>query len=699
MGGLEDNQNDNLYVHHNRFLDNGGINFAGGIGIFNGADNYEFANNDVCGNFSAEYGGGLSHFGFSFGAYIHDNNIYYNDAFDEGGGIMISGDPGINPPLGSGSGNVRIESNLIQANLSNDDGGGIRLLNPNEFLVDIINNMIVNNIAADFGGAMAIDDAGDVGIINNTIASNISTQTAEDAMLGQAAVAGLAVELNSAPFQATLPPGAPPYSDPVMFNNIFFDNLAFRWDDPPPTDPDEEPGLRLIPTAFIDIDVVGGGPGDCLDPTYSFLSVDYGPDGADCTATDASNIVGGPTELPDGGWTNDPLFVLQLPAHRLEVLATPNRLDMTQISLFFDRPEGTLVGYTDYHILAGSPVIDAGIDIVGAVPAPTDDIDDDQRPIGDGWEMGADETDGTLPVNQFYFSTLRNRCPPGVLGNAPPGSGCDDADIYGFNGFVFEQVFDARDAGLPGNADIDGLWVLIEPGTEQFYMSFANNTGTTVPGVGAVQDEDVVGYNAILDTWSLLFDGSAVGLGDTNGEDVDAFELLDDGSVVVSTVGTAQVNTDSDDPGSPQITALDEDLLSFTPDATGDYSSGTWAIYFDGSDYGLNDGNAEDIVGVHIREEVPDTPDGVYGVEFMSLTTNQDFATNTGLTGQGNDIFNCQTPEAEGIPFTPPIVCDGFGTYFDGAAAGLTDLGFPGTPDIRIDAIDLIFNAGEFLPQ
>ena len=48
---------------NNRIIANGGTNLAGGIGIFAGADNYEVAGNDICGNFSAEYGGGICVYG------------------------------------------------------------------------------------------------------------------------------------------------------------------------------------------------------------------------------------------------------------------------------------------------------------------------------------------------------------------------------------------------------------------------------------------------------------------------------------------------------------------------------------------------------------------------------------------------------------------------------------------------------------
>ncbi len=52
------------------------------------------------------------------------------------------------------------------------------------------------------------------------------------------------------------------------------------------------------------------------------------------------------------------------------------------------------------------------------------------------------------------------------------------------------------------------------------YLSYV--TDTTVPGLGAVQDEDVVYYNA--GTWSVYFDGTSRLL-TANGADIDAFDL------------------------------------------------------------------------------------------------------------------------------------------------------------------------------
>ena len=165
-------------------------------------------------------------YGFSPNGSIDHNRIYYNQSYDEGGGIMIAGqlptDPSI---LSPGSGAVTISNNLVQANLANDDGGGIRFLMAGNFPMNVFNNMIVNNVSTHEGGGIALDDAPNVRIYNNTIMKNITTATAVTSD-GQPAPAGLSTGSNSALLQATLPAGSPPFSNPLLFNNIFWDNRA-----------------------------------------------------------------------------------------------------------------------------------------------------------------------------------------------------------------------------------------------------------------------------------------------------------------------------------------------------------------------------------------------------------------------------------------------------------------------------------------
>ena len=133
-GAANDQQNDFVRIANNRVIANAGTNLAGALGVFSGSEGYEVAYNDICGNFSAEYGGGISHFGLSPNGKIHHNRIYFNRSYDEAGGIMIAGELPADPTvLSSGAGPVDVYDNVIQANLGNDDGGGLRFLMAGNF--------------------------------------------------------------------------------------------------------------------------------------------------------------------------------------------------------------------------------------------------------------------------------------------------------------------------------------------------------------------------------------------------------------------------------------------------------------------------------------------------------------------------------------------------------------------------------------
>ncbi len=366
------NNNPNVRIHHNRILNNGGFILAGGIALFNGTQNYEIDHNQICGNYSAEYGGGISHFGLSEDGWIHDNEITFNSAFDEGGGIIIASELSLTPAtLPAGSGEVTIEANLIRQNVSNDDGGGIRLLAPGYWPVHILNNMVVNNLATDIGGGIALDDAVEVEIINNTVAHNVSTATAEDADRSPSCAPNGGLEtcahaagLASTGFSAALLDTDPPttFSDPLMFNNIFWENEAFHLDQFGSLMPDPA-GAR--PGTVIDLEVLGTTIPQTMTPNYSVLTAFYGS-GAGNTTSDplfADNSVFVNFEaLP---FVADPTFV------SVQVLTTPAD------------PQG------DYHLLFGSSAIDLGVTSFSGVNAPTNDIDGESRDANP--DSGADE--------------------------------------------------------------------------------------------------------------------------------------------------------------------------------------------------------------------------------------------------------------------------------------------------------------------
>ena len=226
-------QSSGVRVLHNRITNNGGTNLAGGVGIFDGSDDYVVDHNDLCGNFSAEYGGGISHYGRSNGGKISFNRVYLNGSYDEGGGVMIAGE--LNPDLtrpstgaAATTSSLVIDGNVVERNIANDDGGGIRFLSAGNVPITVTNNLVDDNVSTHEGGGFALDDSTNVRIVGNTVAGNVTTATAITSD-GRPAPAGLSTALNSAQLQATLPNGSPGFSRPVLRSNVFSDNRAGSW--------------------------------------------------------------------------------------------------------------------------------------------------------------------------------------------------------------------------------------------------------------------------------------------------------------------------------------------------------------------------------------------------------------------------------------------------------------------------------------
>ncbi len=274
-GAYVDAANDNLDIHHNHVTQNGSMEGAGaGIALYTGTQAYKVTRNYVCGNYAMGNGGGIGHQGRSLGNnaninLIADNKVLFNQSFNQGvavsgGGIYVGGLPAVTPgALSEGAGNVTIERNLIQGNQAGaGDGGGIRLeyvngtdvssarTNPNSwFSVNILNNLIVDNMAGLAGGGISIQDALKVNVYHTTVANNDSTGTA-----GEAFEAGSPNQSTAQPagiVSRTLSTGlysaicsnagctgagnnnARPYkllySKPSLVNDIVWNNRSFYW--------------------------------------------------------------------------------------------------------------------------------------------------------------------------------------------------------------------------------------------------------------------------------------------------------------------------------------------------------------------------------------------------------------------------------------------------------------------------------------
>jgi hypothetical protein len=226
------------------------------------------------------------------------------------------------------------------------------------------------------------------------------------------------------------------------------------------------------------------------------------------------------------------------------------------------------------------------------------------------------------PPVSLYFSTAGSTNPPGVSGTA------DDADIYFWNGSVFSRSIDVTTIvnPVPASANADGF---DRVSATQFYMSF--NTSVTLPGLGSVQDEDVVFYNG--STWSLYFDGTPAARG-LSGSDIDSISVvggvlyfsLDDKDVPTGVGGTSDPSDIYSWNGTSTTRVFDASALgwslnnvdgfvyvdathfylSYSPDTTTVsglgivededvlyYNAGTWSVYFDGTGNGLTAANQD----------------------------------------------------------------------------------------------------------
>ncbi|MCL4301465.1 MAG: IPT/TIG domain-containing protein [Anaerolineae bacterium] len=683
-----DNNNDNIRILHNRILNNGGFSLAGGVGIFNGANDYEIAHNEICGNYSGEYGGGISHFGLSRRGQIHHNQVYFNNAFDEGGGVMIAGElPQPPATFTAGAGEVNVYQNLIQANMSNDDGGGVRLLQPLDFEINITNNMIVNNVATDFGGGIALDDASEVNIVNNTIARNANTSTSEDAN-GRHDIpngAGIAVETYSSGFESYLGIGPGGYVDPVLFNNIICENQAYIWD-----------GTNLLFDSIFDLQVFAGSPTQVLHPTASLLT-DPNDTAQESFATHPTNLACGDLGLVFAD-TPDPV----------ELDAVPFRMEPDFITVIMVTVPQPLSLQGDYHTQAGANAVDAGAatDPLGSgVPAACADFDGDGRPFdsnpvntnGTDYDIGADEQPGitppvgcslggpsnlppvvdaglaltiTLPATATLTGTVSDDGLPVVPGTVTTTWSLDSGPLGGTVIFgtptqvgptplavnttaefstagVYTLTLTADDGQLTAS---DLITVTVNPsGTipaADMYLSLLNNGAAgTLTGV---QDEDIIGWTG-GSNYVMVFDGSSAGL---PGLDLDAFYIVPPNTILMSfTAGTNGI------PGIP-TTVDDSDIVQFTGTSFGlSNTVGTFSLFFDGSDVGLAAGGGEDIDGIELLSD-----------NRLLISTSNAISV-PGAAGADEDLL-VFTPISTG-----PNTIGTWAVYFDGSDVGLGGAG------------------------
>ncbi len=231
-----------------------------------------------------------------------------------------------------------------------------------------------------------------------------------------------------------------------------------------------------------------------------------------------------------------------------------------------------------------------------------------------------------------------------TTGGTVGGVAFADEDILLLNRFTgaWSMYFDGSDVGV--TSDVDAFAILSDG---SILMSL--DVDAIVGALGTVDESDIIQFTPTsvgtntAGTLSIYFDGSDVGLS-TSSEDIDAVDFAPDGRLILGTRGSFSVTG---------VAGNDEDLIAFTATSLGETTSGTWAMYFDGSDVGLNDATSEQVNEVWIDP----------ATNQLYLTTAGAYSV-TGLSGSGADVFIC-TPSTLGATTT----CT-FTSYWLGSANG-----------------------------
>jgi hypothetical protein len=279
---------------------------------------------------------------------------------------------------------------------------------------------------------------------------------------------------------------------------------------------------------------------------------------------------------------------------------------------------------------------------VGPSPTPTNTIAPTNTPVP---TATATSSPTAVPgsLNTLYLSLSDNATVGGI--NAAD----EDVLAYDLSSGLWSLVIDGSDLGL-GINDIDALHRL---GDGSFLLSLER--AQSIGSLGMVDDSELIQFiptslgETTSGTMLRYLDGTDVGL-TAGGEDIDSGGLTPDGRPVVSTLGGYFAGVSGD--GS--------DLIVLDGATLGENTSGTWALYFDGSDVELTD-STENIGASWINGSNGD----------IYLTTSGAFSV-TGASGSASDIFVC-TPLSLG----ETTGCT-YSLVWSGSSFGLSGLGIDG---------------------
>lgn len=166
-------------------------------------------------------------------------------------------------------------------------------------------------------------------------------------------------------------------------------------------------------------------------------------------------------------------------------------------------PDGT--DLTAYHLLANGDQLlafDTTLVVGGVTVEPADVV----RFDGTGYTLAFDASAAGVPSGTYVDALTHDGVDLVLSFDTTLNLGgviYDDADLIRFDGVEFFLYFDSIGAGVPDGTDIDAAHLMAD-GT--LLISF--DTSGSLGGV-VFDDEDVLGFDPLTNTWSLIYDGSA----------------------------------------------------------------------------------------------------------------------------------------------------------------------------------------------
>ena len=251
------------------------------------------------------------------------------------------------------------------------------------------------------------------------------------------------------------------------------------------------------------------------------------------------------------------------------------------------------------------------------------------------------------------------------FGDGTSGSGAIVNKSYGSAG-TFVVTLTVSD-GAATDSDV-AIATISEPPTGGPLVFMSSKGTNTVSGLGTVRNEDVVSFDPATGNFSLVVDGSDLGLDSAT---LDALHVEANGDMLMS---FSQAFTVPGLTGGPNGNTVDDsDIIRFTPSSTGPNTSGVFTFVFDGSDVGLTT-SGEDVDGL--------TRDSAGNLLISTSST----ARVTGVTARDEDM----------MLFDPSSLgANTSGSYslrFDGSDVGLSNTGGEDVDALHLDGSALFLS-------